>query len=68
MGLDWRKIPQFARYDPKQRYPFSRFNGDTRQINLLTSGTPYNSYLESIQPVHTFEPSSGWKGHIELCG
>ncbi|MFB3887075.1 MAG: DUF362 domain-containing protein [Thermodesulfobacteriota bacterium] len=68
MGLDWRKIPQFARYNSKQRYPFSRFNGDTKEINLVASGIPYNGLLESTKPVHTFEPASGWKGHIELSG
>lgn len=66
MGLDWRKIPLFTRYDSAERYPFSAFQGDPDRIELTSSDPACSRPLSCIQPVHYFQPASGWMGQIEL--
>jgi uncharacterized protein (DUF362 family) len=68
MDLDWRKIPQYAKYNVHQKYAFSSFNGDPQQIEVIQSenGLTSNGSLNQILPTHHFEPTEGWKGHIEL--
>jgi len=68
MGLDWRKIPQFAQYNPCQHYAFSKFKGNPQQIKVILSenGKIKNRQLDHIFPIHRFEPTAGWKNHIEL--
>ena len=68
MGFDWRKIPQYAKYNVSQRYAFSKFDGNPRQIEAVLSenGEILSRSLDQILPAHHFEPTEGWKGHIEL--
>ena len=69
MGLDWRKIPQYAKYDPNQRYAFSKFNGNPEQIDVVLSDSNNKitkQKVDKVHPVHRFEPNMSWKKHIEL--
>lgn len=66
MGLDWQKIPLFARYDLGKKYPFSSFDGDLSMILLRSSDPDFNIPLPYVSPVHRFRPSHGWKGYVEL--
>jgi hypothetical protein len=67
MGLDWRKIPLYAKYNPDQRYTFSRFNGNLERIDVVLSGNGalVKRKLENVNPIKVFEPTPGWKNHIE---
>jgi uncharacterized protein (DUF362 family) len=66
MGLDWRAIPQFSRFEPRGRYAFSAFRGEVDEIQVASSDDASLRSLATLSPVHRFEPSRGWKGHIEL--
>ncbi len=67
MGLDWRKIPLYYGYDPSQRYAFSDFKGDPGLIDVVMSnnGAVIEGKLNDVNPIKTFEPTPGWKNHIE---
>ncbi|MCX5814213.1 MAG: DUF362 domain-containing protein [Proteobacteria bacterium] len=67
MGLDWRKIPLYAKYNAGQRYTFTRFNGDPERIDVVMSENSaiVKRHLDQVNPIKNFEPASGWKGHIE---
>jgi uncharacterized protein (DUF362 family) len=68
MGLDWRKIPLYARYDPNQRYRFSAFTGAPEDVEVLSldDGRVVSRSIDQLTPVRRFEPAPGWKHHIEL--
>jgi uncharacterized protein (DUF362 family) len=69
MGLDWRKIPQLSRFDPDDRFPFSRFAGDPDGIDIAWGdgeGASDTHRLSGLSPVHDFHPPAGWAGHCEL--
>jgi len=67
MGLDWRKIPLYAKYNPGQRYAFSRFDGDPDRIDVVMSenGAVAKRSLDDVKPIKLFEPTPGWKNRIE---
>ena len=68
MGLDWRKIPLYAKYNAVHRYPFSSFNGNTEQIDIMMSesGNILKRKLDYLNTIKRFEPAPGWKNQIEL--
>jgi uncharacterized protein (DUF362 family) len=68
MGLNWRKIPLYARYDPARRYSFSNFDGDTERIEvkMLENGHVVKPRLDDVSAINNFKPAFGWRNHIEL--
>ena len=68
MGLDWRKIPLYAKYNPAQRYRFSDFDGDVSKVNVVVQegNTVNRQPLGELRAVKPFVPAPGWKDHIEL--
>ncbi len=64
MGFDWRRIPQLARGWELTRMPLARFGC----ADVVIRGWPG---VERVDEVHErahavpFEPSCGWKGHVE---
>jgi hypothetical protein len=65
MGLDWKKIPLLAEYDPHDRYPFSQYSGSEGDVAVVSSGSPRPKSSETATTM-MFKPPIGWKGHIEF--
>lgn len=66
MGYDYRKIPSIVRSAKKNaKYPLVRKEHKTR---IVSNNVHWNREIDDIEKAYTlsFEPSSGWKGHIEL--
>ena len=57
MGFDYHKIPLIKNALKIKKYPLSKYNADD---TVIKSNVPESELM------FRFEPSAGWKGHIEL--
>jgi uncharacterized protein (DUF362 family) len=65
MGLDWRRIPQIRNGYEVGRWPIASFGpGDIAIRGLRGIGSLEDA--ERSSEFVRFEPSHGWKGHVEL--
>lgn len=65
MGLDWRKIPQIRHGYEAWRWPLATFGAG----DITLRGSPQLERLDDVRATGAFvpfEPSCGWKGHVEL--
>ena len=67
MGFDWKKIPVIKNAFLIDIYPFCENNYDSLEIesSIEIFNKPINKIC--VKDVFSFLPSTGWKGHIELC-
>ena len=64
MGIDPYKIPIIKNSFLKDSLPI--FDGLPEKIIVKSSDECYNVNASSLKIIKQFEPSSGWKGHIEI--
>lgn len=64
MGFDWRRIPML-REAVQRSWPLQA-PVPPENIAILSNRTEWRSVYHNDRPVFSFEPSLGWKGHIEL--
>jgi uncharacterized protein (DUF362 family) len=64
MGLDWRRVPQLARYDAGLPLGFSCVRDAAADVEVLLDSGAYA--LDAVPYRHPFRPSAGWRGRIEV--
>lgn len=64
MGFDWRKIPML-REALHRDWPL-RLGGGEATVPVRSNRKEWQELSESTSACFAFEPSAGWKGHIEV--
>ena len=66
MGFDFTKIDTLN--VAKNAHDLPIFSGDESDISILSTASSTRTRLSELQKLvdFAFEPSKGWKGHIEL--
>lgn len=66
MGYDWRRIPML-REAVGRPWPL-RPAVDPGLLQIFSNQMGWSTVLQSTKRIFFFEPTRGWKGHIELTG
>lgn len=64
MGIDPYKVPIVKNSFSQNSLPI--FDKNSEEIVVKSSQKCYNINASSLKAIKQFEPSSGWKGHIEI--
>ncbi len=64
MGFDWRKIPML-REAVARNWPVA-LPPDPEKFRIFSNHSAWSTVLESTEDCFSFEPTRGWKGHIEV--
>ena len=63
MGFDWHKVPML-REAVARRWPVT-IPVDPENFPIFSNHSAWSTVLESTEGCFSFEPTQGWKGHIE---
>lgn len=66
MGYDWHHIPML-REAVQRAWPL-RPDVDPDFLQIFSNQSAWLAVLQSTKRIFSFEPTRGWKGHIELAG